>query len=62
MARHHVADGGARQADGIDAEMRTEAAVFNRYESVWDIHRQFRHRHHLTLGQAAPRHQAAAIV
>ncbi len=62
MAGHHVADGGARQAHRVNAEMRAEAAVLNGDESVGDIVGQRGDRNHLALRQAAPRNQPAAIV
>ena len=53
---------GARQADGIDAEMGAEAAVLDGDEGVGDIVGQVFDLDHRALRQAAPRDQAAAIV
>ena len=61
-ARRHVAHGGARQAEGIDAEMAAEAAILDGDEGVHDIVGQVGNRHGLALGQTAPRDQAAMIV
>src|SRR5437868_5249019 len=49
----HVGDGSARDADGVDAEMRIEAAVLDGDEGPWQIGRQLLQR------DIAARHFAA---